>query len=54
MSVLNSGSSMPKSLRLTNSSHFSHWLDTPAQTMKVNSSDTAVRTSMVLPLTAAW
>ena len=45
---------MPKSLRLTNSSHFSHWLDTPAVTMKVNSSETTVRTSRVRRPTVAW
>ena len=45
---------MPKSLRLTKSSHSSHWLDTPEAASSENSTDTARRTSRVRPDTMSW
>ena len=54
MSVSNSGSVTPKSLRFTKSSHSSHWLDTPEEASSENSTDTARRTSRVRPVIMAW
>ena len=54
MSVPNSGSLAPNDRRLTNSSHCSHWLDTPEAASRENSNATTTRTSLGRPDTSSW